>query len=532
MRILLLLGLVAVLMLVSAAQAQETDLPSCTRAEIDAVHASLAKVTEFSQRTSEIRSMDDLLAYSQTHIEWREGYWTNTPLCAESFEIALLANQLIGDLVAFVLVNSLQDDVEANPYRAGRKSGIVELQALMNFLPPPINTADLPAAGRPQGCTDTEFEFVSYTLLPEYSDLADIANDVETVEDFLGYVDAQLAWRQGSLTRYPPCAEALEFAWLASQTAGDIAALFAYYFIGAPEDEIPYSQPERQGSRRLGELADALRAGALPDEVMRAIKRELGNPGGGNWRRCSAEELETIQNLLPTYQMLEDMAGGIETLDDLVAYSQAQIVWRENLPAKLTRCGEVLEVAWLISESIGDLAIMYALKLLDIPVDESPVFQQVMSNVAGIDTWKQILPSLLESYEQQDGVSALPACTEEELDALAAILFEHLTIFKNMDGVRSIDDLMTLIIQQLAWREFSFSHLPLCYGSLETFLRAYWFASDNAVGVALELAGLPEDANPYWEQLTRNKAHIESWYAIVEGVVDPPSADIAADASE
>ena len=219
MRTLLVIALMTALIPLSLAQAQENGLPPCTRAEFDAVYAGLGEMTAFFHRASDIRTTDDLLAYSRSHIEWREGYWANTPFCAESYEIALLANQLIGDYAALVLVNSLQDDGEVNPYRAERKNGTVKLQALMDALPPPVNPADPPPARTLRECTDSEYEFLSYTLLPASSELADTANDVDTVETFLGYVEALLAWRQQSLTRYPPCVEALEFAWLASQTA-------------------------------------------------------------------------------------------------------------------------------------------------------------------------------------------------------------------------------------------------------------------------------------------------------------------------
>ena len=122
MRVFLLIVLVASLSSVSNVIAQDDALPPCTPAEIDNIHASLAEMTAFFHRASAVRTTDDLLAYSDSHIEWRERYWTSTPLCAESYEIATLANQLIGDFVALVLVNSFEKDVEVNPYRAERSS--------------------------------------------------------------------------------------------------------------------------------------------------------------------------------------------------------------------------------------------------------------------------------------------------------------------------------------------------------------------------------------------------------------------------
>ena len=535
MRAFLRITVIVMLSMALLVQAQDSELPSCSTAELSALHDRIDGISDLFETVSNIRTMDDLLAYSYSHLEWREGIWPSSPRCAQAFEIALLANQLIGDYVALIILNSYPGELEANPYSVGQDSGATRLQALMNELPPPANSVDAPPARTQRECTRAEREFVSSSLLPEYGSLTDIANDIDTPEDYLRYVRALLTWRQNSLSSYPPCAEAIEFAWLASQTAADIAAFIALDFMRVPEDANPYSEPGRLGTRRLGELDEELRAVALPDEVMQAIARELGTPGGGNWRRCSVDELETIENMLPTYQSLEDMAAGIKTLDDLLNYSHSQIEWRENLLAKLARCGEVLEIAWLISENIGDLAIMYALQFIDVPVDESPVRQQVMSNIPGISIWEQTLPSLMTAYDQSTDYGELPACTKAELDALASILIEHLGIFKNRGLMRSVDDLLKLVEEQLSWREFGWSQLPLCYGSFEIFLRSYWFASDNAVGVALALADVPDDANPYPEQQAIGKSHIESWYAIVDGIEAAPSADresIAAEKSQ
>ena len=447
----------------------------------------------------------------------------------------MLANQLVGDYVALILINSHPDDLDENPYSAGQRSGGARLEALINALPPPANTADAPPARTLRECTRSERESVSYTPLPEYGSLADIANDVETVEDFVQYVEAQLAWRQDSLTQYPACAEAIEIAWLTSQTAGDIAALFALYFIGFPEDDIPYSEPERQGSGRLGEWSEELRAGDLPDEVMQAIERELGNPGGGNWRRCSVGELETIQNLLPTYQMLEDMAAGIETLDDLVAYSQAQIAWRENLPIKLVHCGEVLEIAWLISENIGDLAMIFAHTILDIPFDESPVYQQVMSNLAGIGIWSDTLPSLSANYESgkaaPPGGSDLPDCGDEEMRSLSLITADRLALYENTGVIETLDESLAFVESALAWREVNWARLPLCGKTFELMLRMSWMNNDTAMaGLLHSYLDVPYDANPFVPQLSLSKERIKEIFnelrtahAALGTVTDTPS---------
>ena len=538
----------ALLTSATAVMAQLSDLPTCSEAELQRVHGIMPGIQALFDLAAEVRTLDDVAAYGHAQIAWRDQLWTSTALCAEAFEMALLSSQLTADYLASLLVNARKESAQENPYTDWQFEGAARFEALWNALPPPTRAgetvAEAPSRGTLRACTDVERLEVYDTLLVEYDSLTTIANAVETFADFLGFTEAHLEWRETSLARYPPCAEAIKVAWLASQTASDIAALFAFHFVGLPADDVPYSEPERQGTRRLGELDRSLRlvpesnkvavssavetdGDNLPVEVMQAIERELGSPSGGNWRRCTVGELETIQHLLPTYHLLEDMAAGMETTDDLIAYSQTQIAWRDNLLTKLARCGEVLEIAWLISENIGDLAIMFGLKLLDIPAEESPVFQQVMSNVPGISTWEGLLPSLLANYEARDDIGALPACTAEELGTLKIMLSTHLRVFKDNADIRSRDDWLNFVLQQIAWREIGFSELPLCYGSFETFLRAYWFASDNAIHSALVFAGVPFDSSPFPEQFAVNEAHIESWYAIVEGVAEPPSADDA-----
>ena len=525
MRACLFIVIFASLSLVSVVVAQDDALPPCTSAEIDKVHASLAEMTAFFHRASAIRTADDLLAYSDAHIDWRERYWANTPLCAESYEIALLANQLIGDFVALVLVNSFDKDVEVNPYRAERKLGTVGLQGLMDALPPPANTADQPPARTLRECSDAEYEYLSYTLLPEYGELADIANLVETVEDFLGYADAQLAWRKDSLTRFPPCLNALEFAWLASQTAGDIAALFAYYFIGAPEEDIPYSEPERAGTRRLAELGDEIRAKALPDAVMAAIERELGNPSGGNWRACSASELQTILDIIPEYEALTARAGSIETMDDLLAYSSEMIHWRERLVFDLAHCGEVLEVAWIMSEYLGDLATMHAYASAGIPGEESPVFQQFMSNVGTVRTWSIVLTDLVNHRETkpqaQQGSGSLPECAESELDTINRMLADHYALYDAAGVVETLESYVAFTAAQLAWREVQWARLPLCGDSFEYLLRMNWINNDtNVAGVLHFFADVAYEDNPFWPAASSFKERADILLNSLRGIDD------------
>ena len=260
MRLLLIVAAFALMATASSAQAEDGGLRACSAADLAVMSNSVDGIYNLFDQVGEFRVMDDVLAYGRAHLEWRRSMWSRLPLCAPAFEIALLANQLIGDYVPLVLLNSLPDDYGENPYRAGQRSGLARLDALVADLPAPSTSAEAPPARNLPACSTEEVRLLLDTLSPDYRRLTTMANDIEITVDYLEFVAALLAWRETSLMQYPPCAEAIEFAWLASQTIGDVSALFAFHFMGLEIEEMPYDQPERQGTGRLGEIELTLRA--------------------------------------------------------------------------------------------------------------------------------------------------------------------------------------------------------------------------------------------------------------------------------
>lgn len=548
MRVILIVAAFALLAMASAAQAENGDLPPCSRAELVAMHDSIIDVHDLFARVADFRSMDDVLAYSFAHLDWRGEMWSSAPLCARAYEIAMLANQLIGDYVPLVLLNSLPDDVE-NPYKAGQRSGLARLDALVTELPAPAPTTDASPTRTLPACSAEELRLVLDALSPEYGRLTNMANDIEVTVDYLEYVAALLAWRETSLTRYPPCAEATEFAWLASQTAGDISALFAFHFMGLAIEEMPYDQPERQGTGRLGELETQLRAslrsaaetgepplsGAAdtfsPEmrEIVEIMSRQAVTPTGSNWRACTANELLTILDLIPDYDALTTQLTKVETMDALLEYSAAMFDWRERLVFDLPHCGEVLEVAWIMSEHLGDLALIYALFLVDVPVGESPLYQEVMNNLYGVPVWADILKDQLE--QREDGPEALlgggnlPVCTAPEIDAINSILADHYALYDATGVVDSLAGYIAFNEAQLVWRERNWARLPLCGDSFEYFLRMNWTNNDSTVAGVLHFhADVAYDDNPYWPQLPLFKERADVLLNRLRGDAETPAA--------
>ena len=517
----------ALLSIVSIVQAQARDLPPCSDVELLGIHRIMPGVEALFDLAAEVRVMDDVIAYGQAHITWREQLWASTPPCAEAFEAALLSNQLTADFVASLLVNARKEASDVNPYTDWQFEGAERFDRLWKALPPPDQANENAKVAREartlRACTDAERRDLLDTLLPAYDYLTDAANAVETFDDSRRFYRALLRWREESLTRYPPCAESIEIAWLASQTASDIAMLFAFHFVGAPVDAIPYSEPERQGTKRLGELDKILRnspasetdAGALPDEMKQAIEREFGSPSGGNWRRCSASELQTALDIMPEYEALVATAASIVTMDDLLAYSSEMIDWRENLVFKLAHCGEVLEVAWIMSENLGDLAAMHAYSFVGIPHAENPVFQQVMSNMGGIAKWSETLASAAPQREEEPeavlGSGALPDCRASELDGVNKFIADHYALHEATGIIDTLEESLAYSTAQIEWREANWARLPFCGDSFEYLLRLTWINSDINIAVILHFfADVNYDDNPFWPQLSLGKERADA----------------------
>ena len=64
MRVFMIITVLALLTVMPVVHAQENDLPTCSTAELAAMHASSGEIAEFFRSATSIRTMNDLLAYS------------------------------------------------------------------------------------------------------------------------------------------------------------------------------------------------------------------------------------------------------------------------------------------------------------------------------------------------------------------------------------------------------------------------------------------------------------------------------------
>ena len=105
---------------------------------------------------------------------------------------------------------------------------------------------------------------------------------------------------------------------------------------------------------------------------------------------------------------------------------------------------------------------------------------------------------------QDDGY---PACSENEILVLLSTLLDYVPLQR--PSVDSIGDLMAYAKLHLDQRESSFSLLPLCRAAIVTPRHVFALFGDFVAGSALDRAGLPRSANPYFARGLASEAGID-----------------------
>ncbi len=233
-------------------------------------------------------------------------------------------------------------------------------------------------------------------------------------------------------------------------------------------------------------------------------------PGGGDstgepLAACTETQLQNARGAkLSGYIEILNQALAVETVEDLLRYDAAHLVFRENAWADLPRCVDAYEVAILMFRISGDFVVGHALAFLGVPRDSNPYVAQLMDDVAGLPSW--MIPAALR---QPDAVYALfetslPECTAAEL-AWAAKL-RHPLLGPDgelgesfLDGINR-SDLKVQAVAEIAWRDRQLAQAPRCTEALQIFLAMSEIGNDMVAAAGFALAGEPDLASLYREQ--------------------------------
>ncbi len=362
-------------------------------------------------------------------------------------------------------------------------------------------------------CSADELKYLldqqsNFNLLREYEP------DVEeSVDSLIFYHENQTGLRFRMWWSLPPCAEAVETAALLTDTSSDVSAKAALAYAGVSLDENPYAQRQfaaDNGRERVdhhfAEINALIESGVRPAEPA-AGDRYLAD--------CDLADLERLLAVMKEGEAV--IEPGMKTLfrGQLLEYVTAMLPWRAGLWEQLRPCAEAIRYRSLMSQIANDVAIMFAMGIGGMTINENPLDEQLWVDYTEMGVALRLLKEWTGNAENAPidlpFGTELPACSADDMAAVAVWLSPLEDLAREALSFESLDDLLAYTDKFLDWRKDLWSDVPLCAQSVEISLVAANAASDFASMMALALVNEVDVGNPYREAALAGAERVKAW---------------------
>jgi len=234
---------------------------------------------------------------------------------------------------------------------------------------------------------------------------------------------------------------------------------------------------------------------------------------------CSETELAYVLELRSDYDALVDsLSAGEISLDVALAYSAAQIQWREDIWAGLPPCAEAIDVAVLMSHISNDLGAMAALNYSGVLLSmnrykdrlhfEGNLRDRLQARFGAISA---LIDGQSRPAEPAPGERQLATCAGEDIQALHDALRTNEDLIVSAMEIRSSDALLDYIVDKLAWRDLVWGAMPPCSEAVEIGQLMTQVANDFAAALAYRFADVPKDKNPFDGTLQNELVLLGNW---------------------
>lgn len=224
------------------------------------------------------------------------------------------------------------------------------------------------------------------------------------------------------------------------------------------------------------------------------------------------------------YDLIEAGPTADFTAEELVAYSEALFVWRDALWESVPLCEEASHAAMFLESSASFFVSTYFFELAGAPSYADPTAERASASDAQANLLELLAdapPAAGESAEE----FSLPTCTDSDRDTLKTIMAEFLALEDIPPRTETAVGLANYGEAQAIWRDSIESRLPLCQLGFEAGLLMRHIASDSALALALEIAGLAHVAAPVSERIAADRAALAT---LTEDFADEANALVAA----
>lgn len=375
----------AITALIESGQAPEDSspgdiMPRCDDAQFQILSSAVVPV--FQEQIAkgfeafEAESTTEILRYINGLIGWRDKLWASLPTCVEAYHVGQFMFNFANDISKIAILDFAEVSRGANPYQSEFFRGFVRMSELLDWLDAGGNGYYnlLP-------CSESSIDIELYDVLKEQQNLAQSPGDA--IDDLIAYGRLHIEWRErlwSHLPKLPACAEAFETALLSVQITGDGAAFTSiarilYDFLEIAQ---PYQDRVAAADNRLVEL----------DSLLATMWKTESSPAAVGLPACPAAAIETAAGSQEAFTGLVDRGLAIETPDDLIDYIKLQFEWRDELWSALSGCAEVFDIALLMLQTAGDLAIKAAFDLAGVPPDDNPYTSQISHSQSLIEQWR------------------------------------------------------------------------------------------------------------------------------------------------
>ena len=529
MRKLLLVSVFVLFSVTYLSGAQSNMLSPCTNEELAIAYEIQPGYEALTELAVGIETMDDLLAYGDAHILWRNETWSALPICSEMLELALSTSQNADVFLSAILLDLIGVPREDNQYVELLYSGVEEYQRLGAEIVSAIGNAQASesssgASSALPRCSEAQMQIIVDKILPRFQQLANAgfeSFEAQATTKILQYIAAKIRWRKEIWTSLPLCAEAYNLGVFLYNYSSDLAKMSILDFADIPRGNNPYRNEFLRGFVRLVELNDW-----------------FGAAGEGYFDLLPCSEytidIELYDAFADHLNLTEIPTDNVDQLQD---FGKAHIEWREGLWSRLPLlpgCAEAFETALLTVQVTGDGAAFAALAQTGIGYFDLalPYGDRVVAAGNRIDELDSLL-AIVWKTQSSPAVRSLPACSAAETDNIAGSLQELSGLTDLGLAIETADDLISYIELQFEWRDQLWSNLSGCAEVFEIALLMIQAAGDIATRAALDLAGIPADANPYSAPINSSLAQIEQLQNEIgtsadEPAEEPPSATTVA----
>ena len=492
----------ALMLMLSASYAQGADLRLCGETEWETLRELEDEYYPLINRVFSLSSLDSLTRFAARHVGWRAELLPRLPDCREAREIGILMAQMVGDAVVSAAMERFLGLPPAdNPLTPAVTSGSERLYLLFLLEPDTQKPATEAPADEDILCSLMETG-AHYDLTAGYNDLLEAAGNVATMEDLVGLSAVQVAWRARLWRQLPACADVFDTVYLLSYATSDLVALVALNGIGVDPESNPYFGAFSSSQAALQDFFN--------ERTMRSRDEDIA-PLDVSLPPCGRDVLENMGSGKQTYMdLVFQMNEGVYSNEELTAYAEAMLAWRDDHLPIVPPCKEAVAVAllesWLTGDFIADTVAMW----IGVPAQDNFFAEDRGANNVRLTALVMDLRSAGDSAAPASTPESLPACDDAQLDEVFGNMLKTMrSLSKNAALIDDVSSFLSYGHYQAFWRLNTWHRLPVCSEAFAMAMLMNEFASDALSYHALRTVNVNDEDNPFWDTLGQQLERFE-----------------------